>query len=186
MFHEFSQTCTGDICVISRYSIGSSHEIMQTCVSGVEKIDEGCLLDYEDQIICYCQSDLCNVRDMYMNQKIVQMPSVECKLALFQTIGSKIGNNCVLIRKTNLYMDLDTGKMNAYPPHEEVGTTDSQTNAPIIFKQFYTPSYQNIAESFFANACYNVTLSESTHYHIHCKCNTLFMAFTGVMLKAFL
>ncbi|CAB3397055.1 unnamed protein product [Caenorhabditis bovis] len=26
-----------------------------TCVSGVEKIDEGCLLDYYDQIFCYCQ-----------------------------------------------------------------------------------------------------------------------------------
>ncbi|PIC27323.1 hypothetical protein B9Z55_019618 [Caenorhabditis nigoni] len=185
-----NSTCRGNLCFVASVlaQIGeneldiyykgciSTNEqgdySIQSCIAGATKPSYNCTLDYDDNLVCYCSTDFCNVSNLF-HTNVSIIPITTCKSIVQNVYQEKACNKCI---RTISYIKRDRYDMDKYPNqntdlkdlNEEVRcNTDADSGDFLVGASIYMP--ERLLRNFFAKACYNVSLHRE-HYYIHCRC----------------
>ncbi|CAO4379878.1 unnamed protein product [Caenorhabditis nigoni] len=82
-----------------------------SCIAGATKPSYNCTLDYDDNLVCYCSTDFCNVPNLF-HTNVSIIPIVTCKSIVQNVYQEKACNKCI---RTISYLKRDRYDMDKYP-----------------------------------------------------------------------
>ncbi|CAI2354748.1 unnamed protein product [Caenorhabditis sp. 36 PRJEB53466] len=159
-------TCDGDFCVGVRRGVSWHSSPIWTCVSGVKKPSDECVLGYDDELVCFCDTDFCNNLSIFRSN-VTTLPVIECREVRLREYLPVACNVCI---RTVRYEKQDEGGEYEHESKEEgVRCSDDTNSAEFVLDPQAMPQ-DAIAENFHSDACYNVSMHPNK-YNVFCRCS---------------
>ncbi|UMM35674.1 hypothetical protein L5515_008189 [Caenorhabditis briggsae] len=105
--------CNTDFCNLNRETAlkSAKNSTIKSCIAGATKPSYNCTLDYDDNLVCYCSTDFCNVPNLFhTNVSIIRITT--CKSIVQNVYQEKACNKCIRIIS---YLKRDRYDMDKYP-----------------------------------------------------------------------
>ncbi|UMM34079.1 hypothetical protein L5515_007303 [Caenorhabditis briggsae] len=127
--------------------------------------EQTCVLDYEDGIHCFCNTDFCNAPNMFRLNMTV-LPIIECKEVYEKEYRAAACNKCTW-KVDYMAYDKTLAPSNAV---ENVQCGYSGQSGPFNL-DLVSHIYDRIGLNFFNDGCYNISMNPQ-QYNLYCRCST--------------
>ncbi|ULT88275.1 hypothetical protein L3Y34_007457 [Caenorhabditis briggsae] len=142
-----------------------STRVSASCVTGAKMPEQTCVLDYEDGIHCFCNTDFCNAPNMFRLNMTV-LPIIECKEVYEKEYRAAACNKCTW-KVDYMAYDKTLAPSNAV---ENVQCGYSGQSGPFNL-DLVSHIYDRIGLNFFNDGCYNISMNPQ-QYNLYCRCST--------------